>query len=265
MNVLLTGAHGNLGKSLQKLTAKKIIPVGKSDWQQIDDLMKQDVQVVIHAGCDLKNKINENPHEVIDSNIQKTAFLLEKMKEHNIKRIVFTSSCAVYGDTAETNEESLCSPVSFNGMSKRLNEKVIEDYCNKQNIKYDILRIFNTYGGDDKFSILYLLKKAIREKNPFYLNNEGISQRDFVHVDDVAEIINKLLDMENPYPILNIGTGRTFKISDIISYAKEKYPDLEVRSSTANEIEYSRGNITKLKKLINYQFKDILTYIKENF
>ena len=146
-----------------------------------------------------------------------------------------------------------------------LNEKIIEEYCRKHKIKYEIYRIFNTYGGNDHFSIFYHIRQAIQEKRAFKLNNDGNSQRDFIHVEDVAKIILKLIETPPSYNYLNIGTGRATKISHIIDKIRECCPQLEIKSQVAEEAEYSRGDITKLKATINFEFIGIDEYIKNSF
>src|SRR5262249_15079984 len=148
--------------------------------------------LVIHAGWDLKTNVAESPRTVVASNIEATARLLEEMRRVGSRRLFYVSSCAVYGDSQETSETSACAPVNINGITKLLNERMIESFCQRAGIAFTIFRIFNIFGGNDQFSVISKLRNAIESNGEFRLNNDGVSQRDFVHVDDVATIMLKV-------------------------------------------------------------------------
>lgn len=265
MKILLTGSKGNLGSHIIKFSSHEILGIDREDQGKLDDILASGVDVVIHAAYDLKNKIEEKPCLVMDSNLTSTTKLLEAIKKYGVKRLIFISSCAVYGDSLRTNEEITPAPFTINGLTKLLNERIIELYCLKNNIKFKIYRVFNMYGGEDRFSVLSKLKRGINDQVAFCLNNQGIAQRDFVHVEDVAKIILKLLDLSHPFKYLNIGTGIAVRIADIFDRAKKKYPSLAIEHSSTPEVEYSRADITKLSSLVDYKFINILDFIDKDF
>jgi len=95
MKILLTGAQGNLGSHIVKHCTHEIVPLFREDWPIIGDLL-QGVDIVVHAAYDLKSKLFEHPHSVLDSNLMSTIRLLETMKKHQTARLIFISTCAVY-------------------------------------------------------------------------------------------------------------------------------------------------------------------------
>lgn len=121
------------------------------------------------------------------------------------------------------------------------------------------------YGSNDNFSVLSKLKKAIEEDGEFVLNNYGISQRDFIHVEDVAKIILKLLKIEHPYKHLNIGTGVSTRICDIINQVKKKDSYLKIKYAFVPEAEYSRADITRLRSLVEHDFINVLDFVEQKF
>lgn len=262
MKILLTGSKGNLGTAIKKFNTYNIVEVDRDSWGNLDNILAKGVDVVIHTAYDLKKKIADFPSSVLDSNLITTTKLLESMIKHKTSRIIFLSSCAVYGDSVKTNEEAPCFPISINGMVKLLNEKIIGECCSQNKIKYEIYRVFNMYGGNDHFSILFHLKKCIENDQEFQLNNYGLSQRDFVHVEDVARIILKLIAIQHPYTHMNIGTGVTTRISEIIDIVKGKYPYLKIKDNVIHEAEYSRADITKLRTLVDYKFINIKDHVR---
>lgn len=264
MKILLTGPQGNLGARLIKNSPYDVVGVNREGWNDLGDKLSDGIDVVIHAAYDLKNKISDLPEKIMDANLMTTARLLESIQRYRVPRLIFLSSCAVYGESMKTTEEVPCFPISINGIVKLLNERIIEEYCSKKRIKFEIYRVFNMYGGDDHFSILSHLRNSLKNDTEFQLNNNGLSQRDFIHVEDVAKIILKLIDIHHPYTHLNIGTGVSTRISDIVDIIKMKYPNLKIRNNVMQETEYSRADINKLSKLIEYKFIDIREYVEQN-
>ena len=187
MNILLTGAEGNFGSEFRsQAMAKKhanVISVDRDGWSEIDKKLVS-AEIVVHAASDLRTSASLAPCRLLDSNVMSTATLLEASRRHRVKRLVFLSSCAVYGEDMRTGEDSLCCPITINGIAKHLNEKLVAEFCTANGIEYQILRVFNTYGGNDKFSILSKLRQALRDSTAFTLNNEGRMLRDFIHVKD---------------------------------------------------------------------------------
>lgn len=267
MKILLTGANGNFGKEFIKQSQDEIISLNREDWQNLDDHLRG-VDIVIHAASDLRSKIFENPTDLINSNVVTTTKLLEAIKTHKINKFIFISSCAVYGESMRTPENGPCQATSINGIGKLLNEKIISEFCEKNKIDYNILRVFNMYGGNDNFSILSHIRRSLENNKPFILNNGGIAQRDFVHVSDVVKIIQIILTQQIPHTRLNIGTGISTKISTLVEIVKKQFPELKIEFSEVDEAEYSRADIRRLrsiKSLTDYKFISIKDFLRESF
>jgi UDP-glucose 4-epimerase len=164
-----------------------------------------------------------------------------------------------------TAEVAECCPVSMNGIVKLLNEKIIEEYCLAHDIKYEILRVFNLYGGRDQFSILYYIKKSLQSNQPFILNNNGIAQRDFIHVADVAGIILSILNNGMPYTHLNVGTGSATKISFLVDWVRHRFPHFQLCHRQLDELEYSRADVSRLSAFTKWEFLRIEDYLCNEF
>ena len=268
MNILLTGAEGNFGSEFCKLVMDKnagqVTLIGRGDWDDIDQKMAS-AEVVVHAASDLRTSANSEPYRLLDSNVMSTATLLESARRQRVKRLVFMSSCAVYGEDMRTGEESLCCPITINGISKHLNEKLVAEFCQANGIEYQILRVFNTYGGQDRFSIFSKLKNALVNGTAFTLNNEGRMQRDFIHVSDVADIVLSLSTVSIKYTHMNIGTGVATKISKLVEMVASKFPGLVIQPGITLEAEYSRADTTRLREYWRGNFIRVEDYICEDF
>ena len=268
MNILLTGAEGNFGTEFCRQTLVKsgvhVIPVGRGDWAAIDEKMAM-ADVIVHAASDLRTSASLAPTRLLDSNIMSTATLLEAAQKRQVKRFVFLSSCAVYGEDMRTGEDSLCCPITINGISKHLNEKLVAEFCTANEIEFQILRVFNSYGGDDRFSIFSKLKRALQNGTPFTLNNDGRMQRDFIHITDVASVVLQLLSASVQHTHLNIGTGIATKISTLVDMVQAQFPQLVIQRGSTQEAEYSRADITRLREFWRGDFIQIEDYVRKQF
>ncbi len=263
MKVLLTGPRGNLGTTLQRLGgAHQWMPIDRGDWPRFSALANG-ADVIIHAASDLLTPVTQDPLSVVESNVTATARVLEWLGKNRKVRLLFISSCAVYGRSQVTREDGDLAPISINGTTKLLNEQMIERFCTEAGVPFQIFRLFNTYGGGDRFSILAQLQRAFAEKRPFTLLNQGISQRDFVHVEDAARLILRFLERPTSWPILNLGCGEATRIRDIVSEFAHKHPQLEIRAGTRSEAEYSRADISRLREAEPaFRFQNVLDFIR---
>ena len=268
MNILLTGAEGNFGSEFQHQASKNsnvcVTPIGRDDWAHIHEKLASS-DVVVHAASDLRTSASVAPSRLLDSNLMSTAKLLEASRRQRVKRLVFLSSCAVYGEDMRTSEDSLCCPITINGISKHLNEKLVAEFCSANGMEYQILRVFNSYGRDDRFSIFSKLKRALQSGTPFTLNNDGRMQRDFIHVADVASVVLKLSGADITHTHLNIGTGVATKISTLVEMVAEKFPQLVIQHGLTQEAEYSRADTTRLREFWTGDFIRVEDYIREQF
>ena len=268
MNILLTGAEGNFGSEFQHQASRNsvvsVIPVGRGDWTHIHEKLAS-ADVVVHAASDLRTSASVAPGRLLESNVMSTALLLEAARDQSVKRMVFLSSCAVYGEDMRTGEDSLCCPITINGISKHLNEKLVAEFCSANGMEYQILRVFNSYGGDDRFSIFSKLKRALQTRTPFTLNNDGRMQRDFIHVADVASIVMNLSTTRIFHSHLNIGTGVATKISMLVDRVAEQFPQLVVQRGLTQEAEYSRADTTRLREFWTGDFIRVEDYIRNDF
>lgn len=263
MRILLTGCNGNLGSHLIKESTDHIVGLGRDEWRNVEDYFDDEIDTVIHTAYDLKSNINSNPEKYLQSNVLTTAKLLELAKKYNVRRFIFISSCAVYGNAINTQEDQLCAPISINGVVKLLNEKVIQEFCCNNRIKCEVYRLFNMYGGNDNFSIINHVKSALKNNQILKLNNNGTAQRDFIHVYDIAKIILRLMKLEHKYECVNIGTGVGTKIIDIVNSVKSTHADLKIENNVTDEVEVSIANIDRLHSLLNYNTINIDDYLSD--
>ncbi|MDC0966634.1 SDR family oxidoreductase [Alphaproteobacteria bacterium] len=261
MKVLITGASGNLGSHLKSECERKgyeYEAVTRANINHLDRLIPG-CDVVIHAAGDITYRITNKLVEVSQSNLMLTALVLEACVRHKVERFFYISSCAVYGNASSSHELGECQPISLNGKFKKLNEELVAVYCAEHGISATSFRLFNIYGGSDRFSILSHLKRCFMSGERFKLLNNGLSRRDFIHVQDAAELICKCLTLAELPTVLNVGTGDTTSVKDITEAFCKMFSALEFEHQSVQEVEYSRADTTLLKQTVgDYQFRKVL-------
>lgn len=263
MKAILTGAEGNLGRRIQEQASFECLPVSRNSWAALDHVRASGYQALIHCAYDLKTDIKEQPDVVLESNVVSTGKALRLCKEKQISKLIFISSCSVYGDSSNSAEDKPCIPVTINGFTKLFNEELIKSFCDANAIDYLILRVFNSYGGDDRFSVVQKLISCAKDRRTFTLVNEGVAERDFIHVDDVAKVVCALAGMGLKREIINVGSGRSVRIIDLLRAVEEKFGKVSVvAEQRLGEAIYSRANINKLKKLVSLQAVDVFDFIR---
>jgi nucleoside-diphosphate-sugar epimerase len=264
MKVMILGGYGNLGQELCRMAGHDVLPVGRREWRSLTPGMLAGVDVVIHAASDLRSDIAENPAAVLESEVMVTAWLLDLMRDCRIPRLMYVSSCAVYGAEETTETNTSISPVTINGQLKLLNERVIEGFCRRHGVTREIYRVFNTFGGADHFSVVSRIIDAAKQGKLLTVHNGGQGIRDFIHAADVAAILTGFLDRPPPYSCVNIGTGRPTRIGDLVGIAQRECPGLQVRHVSGKEgIARSVADTTRLLSCIGkYEFHSVADFLQ---
>lgn len=203
----------------------------------------------------------ENPLLSNEVNVKGTINILESSRLNNVKRVVFSSSAAVYGDepSQPKNEDSKTKPISPYGVEKLIGEYYMKLYNELYNLETIILRYFNVYGERQSATSDYSGVISIFEKK-FLLNEipniygDGNQYRDFVHVKDVALVNINSMNRENiSGEIFCVGTENKTSINDIINLLNIKYS----KNLKANYLDFRKGDI-KESICDNKKIKDML-------
>lgn len=215
-----------------------------ADTQVLDTIFQENnVQAVMHfaAYAQVGQSVTD-PLMYYDNNVSKTVRLVEKMLEHGVKKIIFSSSCAVYGipQTLPLTEDHPCTPINPYGATKHMIERVLEDCRSAYDLQYVSLRYFNAAGGLPELGLseqhvpethlIPLLFQAAATNKPFALFGvdhdtfDGSCIRDFLHVVDIAQAHSLALthlNNELPSDIFNLGTGTGFSVKQVIAAAEQ--------------------------------------------
>jgi len=155
-------------------------------------------------------------------NVQGSVNILEACRNTGVRRLVFSSSAAVYGDTdvLPVREGSSLQPTSFYGLTKLTMEKYLALYYRLFGLQYVVLRYANVYGerqGDGgEGGVVSIFSRLIRQGKELTIFGDGGQTRDFVYVGDVAAANYRALVTQNANTVYNISTGTETSVNDLV-------------------------------------------------
>lgn len=209
----------------------------------------------------------ERPVETHQINFESVLMLLELVRKYQktLKRLVFSSSAAVYGDepTLPKKEESVIRPLTPYAIDKFAAEQYVLDYNHLYGINTSAVRFFNVYGPNQNpespysgvISILVDRYKKLKngERVEFTLFGDGSQSRDFVFVEDVIQALLLVASKEDALgKQFNVGTGSALSLNELIDVINEVVNvvlPVKYESEREGDIKKSVSDISRLKSL----------------
>lgn len=215
------------------------------DSDLLDTVFKEnEIDSVIHfAANSLVGESMKVPGKYYHNNVYGTLCLLEKMNEYNVRKIVFSSTAATYGEPENVpiDEYDRTLPTNAYGETKLAMEKMMKWFDVAHQIKFISLRYFNAAGAHDSGRIgedhrpethlIPIILEAALGKRPHisvfgddYNTPDGTCIRDYIHVSDLADA--HILAVERlrggaDSSIYNLGNGKGFSVKEVIDIARE--------------------------------------------
>jgi UDP-arabinose 4-epimerase len=184
-----------------------------------------------------------NPGKYYRNNVAGTLSLLEAMRDHAVRQMVFSSTCAVYGEpqSIPISEDQACRPINPYGASKWMVERMLQDFEVGHRLRSICLRYFNAAGADAEGSIgeshdpethlipLVLDAAAGRRADitiygADHATRDGTCIRDYIHVSDLAQahvLALQALDAGAASTAYNLGNGQGFSVREVIDTARQ--------------------------------------------
>lgn len=276
MKILVTGAAGYIGSVCAELLIERghsviaLDDLSEGHQEAVDDravfcrvnlhdsdslhavFEQHKIDAVMHfaALCLVEESVRE-PAKYYRSNVSAGINLLEAMLRHGVKKLIFSSTAATYGEPEKTPipEDHPTAPVNPYGASKLLFERVLSEFRSNSGLEYITMRYFNAAGaskhhGEDHrpetHVIPILLEVAAREREAFqiygtdYPAPDGTCVRDYVHVLDIAEAHALAAERISEFAgrIYNIGNGAGFSVQEVLQ-AASRVTGREINHRTA--------------------------------
>ena len=276
--ILITGSSGFIGSNLVNfarsngcivytLDLKKnngiVGDIRTIDWKTIE-LKNMDAVVHLAAKISVMESIND-PTTYHEINVDATEKLFQACVDAKVKKIIFASSAAVYGESESEikvigEEGSLTSPYA----ETKLMGEYLADKIGTENSRIIPIRLFNIYGPGQEAknpysSVIPLFIDQILEGIPINIYGDGEQTRDFIHVSDVCRSIMTLIESDLPSGTkINIGSGKGISINQLVNIILEIFkregliiPEIIYGNKRSGDVKYSIADINELKRYLD--------------
>jgi len=305
MKILITGGAGYIGSHVSHLLVdrgynitiidslltgnKKLIPKKakfiNSDISNVKKinriLQKNKFDLVIHfAGLIRVDESVKFPKKYLNNNYEKTKIFLSICLKNGLKKLIFSSTAAVYGNPKKNkvSENNKLNPLNPYAKSKLMIENFIKKLSKKNDLKYVILRYFNVAGADKKMRtgliskysthlIKIVSEVAVKKRKKILINGDnyktrdGTPIRDYIHVSDLAEahlLSLRYLLKGNKSGIFNCGYGKGYSVKEIIQTANKLFNNtinFSIGPKRPGDSKYVVANPNKFIKTMKWKPK----------
>ena len=241
--------HAETVETLRKIDAKgKVVDFVKGDLQKFDEINsvfdRYDIEAVVHfAAYSQVGESVKNPQKYYFNNVYGTLNLLKAMLENNVKKIVFSSTAATYGEPeyVPIDENHPQKPINTYGTTKLMIENIMDDYDRAYGLRSVRLRYFNVAGADSEnrvgewhepetHLIPNILKSTFGGGKTFqmfgtdYDTKDGTCVRDYINVEDLASahvLALKYLENGGNTNFFNLGTNDGNSVKEVFSVCEK--------------------------------------------
>ncbi len=288
MKILVTGGAGFIGSHLMRklqnvgyeavaldnlstglrenlLPDMKLVVMDTHDKAVEDLFQKEHFDAVVHlAAQTLVSDSMIDPENDMYQNVAGTVRILECCRKYGVKRVIFSSSAAIYGDVDEKalpiSETLPQTPLSFYGLTKKTAEKYLELYHLAYGLDYVVLRFANVYGerqGDGgEGGVISIFTKRLAQGKGITIFGDGKQTRDFVYAGDIADGIITALTTDAKNTAYNLSTTEETSLNELVQIlsrigGKEITPTYD----KPREGDIYRSSLNNAKAICNLDWK----------
>lgn len=231
-----------------------------AELDSIFEQVKPDVVYHFAAQIDVQFSI-ENPVKDADINILGTIKVLECCQKHGVKKIIYPSSAAIYGEPSYLgiDEQHPIHPISYYGISKLTPEHYICVYSQLHGMKYTILRFANVYGPRQMVKgeggVVAIFTDRVRKGGALNIFGDGEQTRDFIYVKDIVAANVQCLTYGDD-ETFNIGTGYPLSVNELVTTIENiigKKMDANYLAPRQGDIVHSYFQNEKARRGLNWK------------
>jgi UDP-glucose 4-epimerase len=266
--VVLDNLQGGRLENIHHHVGKKNFCFARGDIRDshlVRNLVK-DVDAIVHQAAQVSIPESiENPVLTNDVNVNGTLNLLMASVESDVKRFVYASSCAVYGDAEvmPIKEDCLPRPTSPYGASKLAAENYVRVFYEVFRLKTVCLRYFNVFGSRQVYNnysgVITQFVNRLAKNLPLVIFGDGEQSRDFVHVQDVVEANMLALKNRSAVGVFNVATGIATTINQLantlLGITNKSRLKVVHSKPRKGDIKHSVGDLSKAQERLHYNVK----------
>jgi UDP-glucose 4-epimerase len=198
----------------------------------------------------------ENPTLAMKTNVLGTCNILETARLVGAKRVIFSSTAAIYGTANQPPVHEDMPPDCLNpySVSKLAGEQLCKMYSDLYGLDTAVLRYFNVYGERQPTKgqyapVIGIFQRQMHAGEPMTVVGDGTQSRDYIHVSDVvnANVMLAVLDEDMNGNIFNVGTGESLSVLDLVRLIGGQNADYKHIPPRGGEVHLSLARIDKLK------------------
>ena len=278
MRILVTGGSGFLGQHLcrallsagHELTNIDLKPntevktvIGDVRDEELIDHVMAEQEVVFHLASLIEaGESVEKPKIYLENNILGTLAVLESMRKHQVKKFLFSSSAAIYGEPLRTpiQEDDRTIPINPYGVTKLAMEGLVSSYVSSFGITGVALRYFNLYGpGENHEPETHAIPRFIQQigrDEEVTVWGDGSNRRDYIYIEDVVRAHVLALSLPQGYHYMNLSGENATSVNEIIHMLEEitektaRVKNYPARSGDSHELF---ADSSKAKQVIGWE------------
>jgi len=244
-----------------------------ADAQALDDLFTTHrFDRVFHFASSIIPAISsENIRQDIESNLLPTIGLMEMMKKHQVSKLLYLSTGgAVYGNVNQekVNEDYPCKPISSYGIIKLAVEHYIELYAKLYQIDYLILRLSNPFGEfhrSPKQGVINIAVRKALKGEVMTVWGDGSQDKDYIYAADIGKAIDGLIKAGVKNETINVGSGESLTLNEIIKRIQLKLPafQVEYKEAKLTDVQHICLDTAKLSAMMNWEITSFETALEK--
>ena len=222
------------------------------------DQFNPDLIVHLAAKAGVRPSIAD-PQGYYDVNVSGTLNILEAMRNHDIKKMIFASSSSVYGNNKKvpfSEADNVDYPISPYAASKKAGELLCHTYHHLYDFDIFCLRFFTVYGPRQRPDLaINKFSKALLNNDPIPFFGDGSTQRDYTHITDIVQGITCAISKLKGYDIFNLGESNTISLTKLISILEKctnRKAILNYLPMQEGDVMLTFADISKARRILNY-------------